>query len=102
MAFPVSAGIEVKEHNVSTYIAGVSSSIAAIAGGFSWGPIESPQLMSNEPALAYRFGRPTDNNYETFMIAGNFLSYSTALFVSRSADANTRNAVGATAGSPQS
>lgn len=102
MAYQVSAGIEVKEHNVSTYIAGVSSSVAAIAGAFSWGAIEKPMLVSNEPAMAYLYGRPTDNNYETFMIAGNFLSYSTALYVSRAADANTRNAVGALTGSPQS
>lgn len=93
MAYMQSPGVQIKEWDISGYVPGVSSSVAAIGGVFSWGPVEERVLVSDENTLVIRFGRPTDDNYETFMIASNFLSYSNALYVSRAADANTMNAV---------
>lgn len=93
MAYMQSPGIEVKEYDVSTYVPGVSTSVAAIGGVFSWGPIEDRKLISNEEELTVVFGKPTDNNFETFLIATNYLAYSDALYVSRAADANAFNAV---------
>lgn len=92
MAYMQSPGIQVKEFDISGYIPGVSSSVAAIGGVFSWGPAFERQLMADEGSLAWRFGKPSDDNYETFLIASNFLSYSNALYVSRAVDANTYNA----------
>lgn len=93
MAYMQSPGIQVKEYDLTTYVPGVASTEAGIGGVFSWGPVEDIQLVSNENELVQQFGRPTDNNYETFLIASNFLSYSNALYVSRAADANAFNAV---------
>src|SRR5690606_2322915 len=93
MSYLVSPGLKIVEHDLSAYVPGVSSSVAAIGGVFSWGPVEERVLISDEETLVHRFGRPSDDNYETFMIATNFLSYSNALYVSRAADANTVNAV---------
>lgn len=97
MAFPTSPGVRTREWDVSTYVPGVASTEAGIGGVFSWGPVEAPELISSEGELALRFGKPTEYNYETFHIAANFLSYGEALYVSRAADANAYNAVGATA-----
>lgn len=96
MAYMQSPGIQIKEFDISAYVPGVSSSVAAIGGVFSWGPVEDRTLISDENSLLVRFGRPTDDNYETFMIASNFLAYSNALYVSRAADANTFNATAGT------
>lgn len=93
MANLVSPGIQIKEYDLSSYVPGVSTSVAAIGGVFSWGPVEQRVLITDEDSLVLRFGRPTDENYETFMIASNFLSYSNALYVSRAADITSLNAV---------
>ena len=100
MANYQSAGVYVKEYDFSTYVNGVATTEAAIGGVFSWGPVESPDLISTEGELEARFGKPTEDNYETFLIAANFLSYSGALYVSRAADANVLNAVATANGSP--
>ena len=92
MAYSQNPGVVVREFDVSGYVPGVSSSIGAIGGVFSWGPAESRTLVNNENTLVQQFGRPTDDNYETFMIAANFLAYSDQLIVSRAVDANTYNA----------
>lgn len=95
MAFMQSAGIEIKEFDTTGYVPGVASTEAAIGGVFSWGPIEDAELVSNENELVERFGKPTDDNFETFHVASNFLSYSNALYVSRAADAGCLNAISA-------
>lgn len=92
MAYMQSPGIQVKEYDISGYVPGVSSSVAAIGGVFSWGPAEERRLISNENSLVLQFGTPTDDNYETFMIAANYLAYSDALYVSRAVDDSAYNA----------
>lgn len=93
MAFQVSPGINVTEIDLTTVVPAVSTSVAAIAGVFNWGPVESPVLVSTETQLVSNFGKPSDTNYETFFSAANFLAYSTALYVSRAAE-NAENAIG--------
>jgi phage tail sheath protein FI len=93
MAFQVSPGINVTEIDLTTVVPAVSTSVAAIAGVFNWGPVESPVLVSTETQLVSNFGKPSDTNYETFFSAANFLAYSTALYVSRAADL-AENAIG--------
>jgi phage tail sheath protein FI len=93
MAFQVSPGINVTEIDLTTVVPAVSTSVAAVAGVFNWGPVESPVLVSTETQLVSNFGKPSDTNYETFYSAANFLAYSTALYVSRAADL-AENAIG--------
>lgn len=93
MAYMISPGIEIKEHNIAGYVPGVASTEGGIGGVFAWGPVEDADLISNENELVVRFGKPTEDNFETFHIASNFLSYSDALYVVRAADANAFNAV---------
>ena len=86
MAFSVSPSVIVREVDASQAVPGVATSPAAIAGVFRWGPTNDPVLITSENDLVDRFGKPTDNNYETFFTAADFLSYSNALYVVRADD----------------
>ena len=83
MAFQVSPGVNVSEIDLTTVVPAVSTTEAAIAGPFRWGPVAEPILVSSEDELANRFGKPTNINAETFMTAANFLAYGNKLFVVR-------------------
>ena len=56
-----------------------------MGGVFRWGPVGKFILVDSENILAARYGMPTNNNYETFYTAANFLAYGNALYVSRAA-----------------
>lgn len=83
MAFQLSPGINVSEIDLTTVVPAVATTEGAIAGVFRWGPINERILVSSEIELVNRFGKPTNNNAETFFSAANFLSYSDALYVTR-------------------
>jgi len=90
MAFSVSPAVTVREVDATASIPTVSSTVAAIAGVFHWGPVGERTLVTSETNLVERFGKPSDFNFETFFTAADFLSYSNALYVTRVAeDANT-------------
>ena len=85
MAFQVSPGINTSEIDLTTVIPSISTSVGAVGGVFSWGPVGKITLVDSENTLVARYGKPNSNNYETFFSAANFLSYSNALYVSRAA-----------------
>lgn len=95
MAFALSPSVTVKEIDLTGIVPAVDSTTAAIAGVFPWGPVDDRELVSSENELTFRFGKPTDDNYETFYSASNFLSYSNKLYVTRAADDGAKNAAGA-------
>ena len=97
MAFQVSPGINVSEIDLTTVVPAVSTTVGAIAGVFSWGPVEERVLVSSENSLIKIFGKPTANNFETFYSAANFLAYGNALYVARAADAAAKNSQANTA-----
>lgn len=82
--FQLSPGLNVSEVDlIPSAIAPTSASAAAFAGVFRWGPLEQRVLVSSETDLVRKFGRPTNLNAETFFTAASFLSYASALYVSR-------------------
>jgi hypothetical protein len=83
MVFSVSPSITVREVDLTTTVPAITTPPAAIAGVFNWGPVNERVLISSEIELANIFGKPTDDNYETFFSAADFLSYSNALYVTR-------------------
>ena len=85
MAFQVSPGVNVSEIDLTTVVPSVATTTGAIAGVFGWGPVGKFSLVDSENTLASRFGKPTNNNFETFFTAANFLSYGNRLYVSRAA-----------------
>lgn len=90
MAFSVSPSVIVREVDATGSIPAVANAPAAIAGIFNWGPIMEPILITSETNLISRFGRPSDNNGETFFVAADYLAYSNALYVTRVAENATR------------
>jgi len=93
MPFQISPGVNVSEIDLTTIVPAVSTTVASIGGVFSWGPVESRMLISNENELVNTFGKPTANNFETFFTASNFLAYGNQLYISRAASTISNNAV---------
>ena len=95
MAFQVSPGVLVKEVDLTNVVPAVATSIGAMAGGFSKGPVEEIVPIGSEGELVSIFGKPDSTNFETWFTAANFLQYGNALRVVRADTA----AVNATADS---
>jgi hypothetical protein len=83
MAFSVSPSVIVREVDASAAVPAIATPPAAVSGVFRWGPVNEPILLSSENDLVSRFGKPTDNNYETFFVAADYLSYANALWAAR-------------------
>jgi hypothetical protein len=92
MAFQLSAGVNVSEIDLSTVVPSIASSIGAFAGKFAWGPANEVVTISDEIRLVERFGKPTNDNYEYWFSAANFLAYSNNLKVVRSIASDSHNA----------
>ena len=92
MPFQLSPGVAVVEKDFTSIVPAVATSIGATAGAFAWGPAMEPTTVSSENELVRRFGKPNDNNFQSFFSAANFLSYTNNLLLVR-ADAGHTNAV---------
>jgi len=92
MAFQVSPGVLVKEIDLTNIVPAVSTSIGAMAGNFSKGPVGVVTAISSEQELAANFGTPDSDNFETWYTAANFLQYGNALRVVRAEMAGMKNA----------
>jgi hypothetical protein len=79
MAFQVSPGVLVQERDLTSIIPAVSTSIGAVAGQFTKGPLDEIVSISSEQELVETFGKPDVNNFEYFFSAANFLQYSNTL-----------------------
>jgi hypothetical protein len=92
MGFQLSPGVNVSEIDLTNVVPGVSSSIGAFAGQFSWGPAAIRVLVDSENRLESIFGKPNNNNFTSFFTATNFLAYTNNLRVVRAIDnSNTFN-----------
>ena len=83
MAFQVSPGVLVKEIDLTNVVPAVATSIGAIAGGFSQGPVDEIIPIGSEQELVSIFGKPYSTNFETWFTAANFLQYTNGLRVVR-------------------
>jgi len=88
----LSAGVVTIERDLTGIVPGVSTTAAAIAGVFDWGPVGYPYLITNEAELATVFGKPTDRTASYFFSAANFLAYASNLLVNRAELKYARNA----------
>lgn len=92
----LSPGIAVNEIDLTTIVPSVATSVGAYVGQFNWGPCDDPKLISDENQLIQVFGKPvstTENSFSavSFFSCANFLSYTNALYIVRTIDANTAN-----------
>ena len=91
MAFQVSAGVEVKEIDLTNVVPAVSTSIGGYAGTFRWGPIEEIKLIGSESELANEFGKPDSAHARPFYTASSFLKYGSALKTVRASNSSLKN-----------
>ena len=89
MGFMVSAGVEVKEIDLTNIIPAVSTTEGALAGHFVWGPVGQRVLVSSQDQLVTQFGKPNSNTAADFFTAADFLDYGNKLYVSRAVHTNT-------------
>jgi len=99
MAFQISPGVNVSEIDLTTIVPAVSTTEGAIAGVFSFGPVETRNLISSEDELVLTYGKPNANNFETWFTAANFLAYGNQLYVTRAANSTNFNAIANTSAS---
>jgi phage tail sheath protein FI len=86
MAIQQSVGVVTNEIDLTTIIPTVSTTLAAAAGVFNWGPIGKAVMVSNESELIKKFGKPSDRNAETWFNTKSAMDYGTNVFVSRAAN----------------
>jgi hypothetical protein len=92
MVFSISPAVTITEQDLTNIIPAVASTPGAFAGTFRWGPVLERTLVDSENTLARIFGKPTDNTYQSFFTAANFLAYGGALNVVRNVGVNAANA----------
>jgi phage tail sheath protein FI len=83
MGFSLSPSVVVREFDNSGIIPAVSTTAAAFAGAFEWGPCEELYLIDSETKLVNTFGKPNNSNFEDWFSAANFLLYSDTLWAVR-------------------
>lgn len=93
MTFTISPKVTVTEIDASTGIPAVSTTVAALAGVFRWGPVGKIVLTTSEPDLVTKFHKPTNLNPETWFTAANFLAYGNQLNIVRVTDGTNALAV---------
>lgn len=96
MTFQVSPGVNVSEVDLTTVVPAVSSTQAAIAGHFVWGPVDQRVLVDSEDKLVAIYGKPNANTADDFFTAANFLAYGNALYVNRVVSGANNATTGAT------
>lgn len=106
MSFSISPGVTTTEIDLTTGIEAQDTRTAGIAASFTWGPLNTPRLITSQENLVSNFGKPDANTYANWFSAANFLDYSNSLYVVRVGDTeNTVNAykiTNATAGIAES
>ena len=82
----LSPGVFVTEIDASTIVPTVSNSIGVFAGDFVKGPVDTYVLITSVSELITYYGYPTNDNYNDWYQAYNFLQYGNKLLVSRAAN----------------
>ncbi len=84
----MSPGVEVNEIDLTIIVPVLGNATACFAGVFTKGPSDKYLLITNGEELINYYGYPTNNNYNDWFQAYNFLQYANKLLVSRAVDAN--------------
>lgn len=88
----LSAGVIVKESDLSTSVPQLASSVTAMVGAFSQGPCTERVLITNVKALEDVYGKPDDTNYIDWYTAYNILQYNQLLYINRAENSTMKNA----------
>jgi len=88
----LSAGVIVKESDLSTSVPQLASSVTAMVGAFSQGPCTERVLITNVKSLEEVYGKPDDTNYIDWFTAYNILQYNQLLYINRAENSTMLNA----------
>jgi len=89
MASQLSPGIIVQERDFTTArLQEQITNIGALAGPFTRGEVGVAKLITSEKDLVSTFGKPTNDNYEWWFTASEFLNYGGNLQVARISDSS--------------
>ena len=91
MANLISPGVLTREIDLTTYVPEVSSTEAAYAGDFPWGPCNERVMVDAEAELLFWFTKHTERNFVDFYTCWNFLTYGNKLYVVRVVDQDNAN-----------
>ena len=98
MADLMSAGVLIKEKDLTTTVQNEPTSIGAVGIVASKGYVNQVITIGSEDELVEQFGKPTGTNFEYWFTAANFLGYSNTLKVVRFQTTSMLNSTGAGAG----
>lgn len=87
-----SAGVNIRELDLTGFAPNVGASGGAFVGEFMWGPVGQYVQISGRAELQDQFGKPTDVNYADWFSASNFLDYTGDLTLIRVVDVDAMNA----------
>lgn len=97
-----SPGVEAFEFDATINVTSTGDSGAAMAGSYTWGPCEQAVQLSSVDDLIAVYGKPTNDNFQDWFSASNFLNYSANLYNIRVVDdATAMNAGIAPTSNPQ-
>jgi len=89
----LSPSVITQEQNNTLYVNATANSVGALAGGFQWGPVNLPTLITNgETQFISQFGKPNNLNAGYVMPLLDFFSYSNSAWVVRQVGPLAKNA----------
>jgi len=89
----LSPGVVIREIDNSTVTTATNPAYAGLAGSFARGPVNELRVITTEEQLKQVFGRPTEQNFETWFSAAQYILYGGTIKIARTDDAALRNAV---------
>lgn len=89
----LSPGVVIREIDNSTVTTVSNPAYAAIVGSFERGPINEVRIINTEEQLKQVFGKPNNDNFETWFAASQYILYGGSIKVIRSDASALRNAV---------
>ena len=89
----LSPGVITNESDQTSYVQEISNNVGAIAGGFQWGPVDTPTLITNgEKEFVTKFGIPNNQTYKYVMPLVDFFNYESSAWVIRQVGPTAKNA----------
>lgn len=94
----LSPGVVIREIDNSTVTTVSNPAYGAVVGAFERGPINEIRIINTEEQLKQVFGKPNDDNYETWFAAAQYILYGGSMKVIRTDSSNLLNATSNGAG----
>ena len=90
----LSAGVEVREIDLSIRVPEVSKAIACFGGIYNKGPVDEKFLITNVDDYISFFGEPSNSSYNDWFQVYNFLQYANKCYVTRAFNSDCANSHG--------